>query len=180
MRYLFLCLAAMCSYVAVAQLSPEETRRQAEQARHTERVKAREARTADFVKHMDSVVLSHSFSFLPVSFQLQPAGMPRQIVNPNFRLSIYKDFVDVYLPYFKGVTPPYFITILNYTVPYIKGYLAVQTDQGWTISFSSNLYSVNTYNFVLDIYSTTGEAIMDISSDFYNTVTYSGSIIGHY
>lgn len=180
MRYLFLCLAAMCSYVAIAQQSPEALRRAADEARHAERVKAREVRTADYVKHMDSVILSHSYSFLPVSFQLQPAGMPRQIYNPNFRLSVYSDFIDVYLPYFKGITPPYFITVINYTIPYIKGYVAIQTEHGWTITFQSTLFSATNYTFTLNVYSTTGEATLDISSDLYNTVTYSGSIMGHY
>lgn len=177
----------MCSYAGFAQQSPEQLRQKADEhrsqariAEHQAREKAREIRTASFVKHIDSLVLTHSFSFLPNTFQMQPAGMPRMIVNPNFRIGIYKDFIDIYVPYFKGITPPYYVTVINYTIVNPQGYLAVQTDEGWTVSFSSSLFSANTYKFTFNIYATTGEAILNISSDLYNTVTYNGSLIGHY
>lgn len=177
----------MCSYVGFAQQSPEQLRKQAEQhrsqariAEHQAREKTRELRTAAFAKHIDSLVLTHSYSFIPNTFQMQPAGMPRMIVNPNFRIGVYTDFIDLYLPYFKGITPPYYITVLNYTIVNPQNYLAVQTNEGWTISFNTNLFSVNTYTFTFNIYATTGEAVLNISSDLYNTVTYNGSLIGHY
>lgn len=180
MRYFLLLIALMSGYIASAQLSPEETKRQQEQERHEERVKAREARTAAFKQHMDSVILSHSYAFIPNSFQQQPAGSPHMIANPNFRLDVYPNFTDIYLPYIKGITPPYILTVINYTVTSVDGYTAVQNDQGWTITFKSSLYSANTYTFTLTIYTTTGEAILDLSSDLYNTVTYNGTIMGHY
>ena len=180
MRYLLLLLALTCSYAASAQTTPEETRKQEEMQRRQEREKEREARTAKFQQQMDSIILTHSYAFLPNQFQQQPAGMPHQIVNPNLRLDVYPDFTDVYLPYIKGITPPYQMTVLNYTISYVEGYSAVQNSQGWVITFKSNLFSVNNYTFTLTVYTATGEAILDLSSDIYNTVTYNGTIMGHY
>ena len=50
----------MCSYAAVAQLSPEELRKHASELRHQARVQEREIKTAEFKKHIDSIVLTHS------------------------------------------------------------------------------------------------------------------------
>ena len=180
MRYLLLCLAAICSYAAVAQLSPEELRKHASEARHQARVQEREIKTAEFKQHMDSIVLTHSYRFLPSTYALQPAGVTRMIYNPNFQLGVYPDFMDIYLPYLKGITPPYIVTILNYTITNPNNYIAKQTNEGWTISFNSSLFSANTYTFTLNIYGTTGEAILNISSEMYNTVTYNGTIMGNY
>lgn len=167
-------------YTSSAQQTPHQERQMEMSQKHLDRVKEREARTAKYEKYMDSLILSHEYSFIPTTFQQQPAGMPRTIYNPNFRLGVYSDFVDVYLPYIKGITPPYYITIINYTLPYIENYVAVQGEDSWTISFKSNLFSVNNYTFTFTIYTKTGEANLDISSNMYNTVTYSGSIVGHY
>ena len=170
----------MCSYAAVAQLSPEELRKHASELRHQARVQEREIKTAEFKKHIDSIVLTHSYRFLPSSFTRQPAGMTRMIYNPNFQLGVYEDFVDICLPYIKGITPPYFITVLNYTITNPDNYIAKQTNEGWTITFNSSLFSANNYTFTLNIYGATGEAVLNLSSDLYNTVTYNGTIMGNY
>lgn len=162
----------MCSYAAVAQTS---SAKRATDTRHEARVQEREKRAAAYEKQMETIVLSHSYTFTPTEFSMQPAGNPRTINNPNFQLAVYPDFTDVYLPYLKGVEPPYYITTWNYTIS-PNEYLAVQTDQGWTISFKSTMFSADTYTFTLNIYSSTGEAVLNISSNFYNTVTYNGSI----
>lgn len=187
MRHILLIAAVMCSYVGFAQLSaeqlvkkPNDDRSQERIAEHQAREKAREVRTANFAKHIDSLVLSHNFSFTPTSYQMQPAGSMRLTYNPNFKVSVYPDFVDIYVPYIKGITPPYYLTVINYTITSPKGYSAIQTDEGWTVSFKTNLFSINTYTFTFSIYSSTGETTLNISSDIYNTVTYSGSLMGHY
>lgn len=148
--------------------------------KHLERVQKRDARHAESVKFVDSLVLTRDFSFDPTSFQREPAGNMRMIYNPIFKLGIYPDFTDIHLPYSKGITPPYYIGIFNYTISYIEGYTAIQGDNMWTISFATTLFSANNYMFSLKIYSSTREAVLSITSDLYGTTTYNGTIMPHY
>ena len=139
MRYLFLALAVLCGSVAVAQ-NPQSVRR-------ADREQEREVKTAAFVRNMDSLVLSHNFVFTPSNYAVQPAGMPRVINNTDFNITIRSDFADIYIPFLQGITAPYSTTVLNYTITVLDKYLARQTDDGWVVSFNSNLYSDNTYTF---------------------------------
>lgn len=141
-----------------------------------QRVERRAQRTADYVRYIDSLVEAHSFSFIPLNFQMQPAGQLRQIYNPNFELNIYPTWYDIYLPYIRGITPPYYLTVFNYALPQVDNYQAVRTPDGWRVSFSTSMFTINTYYFELDILSTTGSATLNISTVIYNTVTYSGQI----
>lgn len=180
MKYLLLIIATAWCYSGIGA---ELTRgKQADNKKHLERVKERAVRHADHVKFVDSLVLSHSFSFKPVSFQREPAGSPRMIYNNIFRVGIYNNFIDLNLPFISGIAPPYSIVNLNYTLSSAtyENYVAIQGDDSWTITFSSNLFSVNEYNFSLKIYSITSEAILTVSSDVLGTVTYNGTILAHY
>ncbi|MBQ4280022.1 MAG: DUF4251 domain-containing protein [Rikenellaceae bacterium] len=168
MRYLFLALAVLCGSVAVAQ-TPESIRR-------ADREQEREVKTAAFVKTMDSVVLSHNFVFRPETYMVQPAGMSRVINNGDFNITVRNNYADIYVPYLQGITPPYSLVILNYTITVLDNYIARQTDDGWVVSFNTNLYSSNTYTFTFTVYSKTGEVNLDISSDFYSTVSYQGGL----
>lgn len=148
--------------------------------KHLERLQRRDARYAASVKFVDSLVLSRDFSFDPISFQREPAGSVMTIYNPIFKLGIYPDFTDIHLPYSKGITPPYYTAVFNYTISYVEGYTAIQDNDGWVISFSSTLFTANNYTFSLKIYSATREAVLSLSSDFYGTTTYNGTILAHY
>lgn len=152
--------------------SPDESREE----KRKERMERRAQRTAEYIKYVDSLVLARSFSFIPLTFQMQPAGTLRQITNTAFQLNVYPSWTDVYLPYISGITPPYYITILNYALPRINDYQAMRTPTGWKVTFNSSLFSANTYNFELDIISATGSATLTISTVMYNTVEYSGQL----
>lgn len=43
---------------------------------------------------------------------------------------------DITLPYIKGYVPPYYVTIINYTVSDLQGYITEQTHEGWMVTFS--------------------------------------------
>ena len=146
-----------------------------------ERHKAREARRAErlaaYERFMDSIVLARNFRFLPSDIAQQPAGTTRQLNNPNYELAVWGSEVDVCLPYIKGVTPPYYFVLLNYTLPSVSKYVTEQTRDGWNVSFSSSLFSATEYNFTLDIYSSSGTATLTISSTWYPDVQYDGTIV---
>lgn len=142
--------------------------------RRQERIERRAARTADYIRYVDSLVEARSFSFIPLTFQMQPAGSLHQITNTSFELNIYPSWVDIYLPYIKGITPPYYFTIINYALPKVDNYQAVRTPSGWKITFGSSMFSSDTYNYELDIISATGSTTLSISTPLYNTVQYSG------
>ena len=84
--------------------------------------------------------------------------------------------IIVCLPYIKGFVPPYYATVLNYTVPSVQGYTAEQTHEGWLVTFTSPLFSASTYTFTFEIYSRTGGATLTIANPLYNSVQYSGTI----
>jgi len=65
---------------------------------------------------------------------------------------------------------------MNYITFDIQKYTAVQDEDGWTVSFMSNLYSTNTYTFTFKIYSITREAVLTLASQMYPTVTYNGTV----
>ncbi|WP_295937895.1 DUF4251 domain-containing protein [uncultured Alistipes sp.] len=166
---LLLCAAAITVIGQKTELSPKQERREA-------REKKRAARLADFESFMDSVILSRNYRFSPSTMQRQPAGPSRQIMNPSFDLSVWDGTVDICLPYIKGYVPPYYVTVLNYTVPEVDGYTAEKTHEGWMVTFSSSLYSASAYTFTLEVFTRTGGATLTITNPWYSPVEYSGSI----
>lgn len=176
---LTLALLVMCA-ITWAQNNNQSAHVRSDNGKHLERVEKRDARHAEFVKFVDSLVLTRNFSFTPRFFQREPAGSPRMIYNTSFILGIYPNFTDIHLPISKGITPPYYTSILNYTISSVEGYTVIQDKEGWNISFSTSLFSSNDYTFTLKIYSSTREAVLSISSDLYGTTTYYGTITAHY
>lgn len=164
-----LCAAAFTVIGQKKVLSPKEERREVREQRRAERI-------ANYEKFMDSVILSRNFKFTPQSMQRQPAGQMRQLMNPNFEMQIWDGTADICLPYIKGYVPPYHVSLINYTVPNLKGYVTEQTNEGWMITFSTSLFSASEYTFTLEVYSRTGGATLTISNPWYNTVQYSGTI----
>ena len=110
--------------------------------------------------------------------QQQPAGPMRLLNNPNFELSVWGSEVDIFMPYIKGVTPPYYTVMLNYTMPSVARYVTEQTQEGWLVTFSSSLYSGSDYEFSLEIYKASGTATLTIASPWYPDVQYIGGITG--
>lgn len=160
---------------STAQSSKEMQREE----RHRLREERRAQRLQEYEHYMDSIVLARNFQFNPSSMQQQPAGATRMLNNPNFLLSFWgTGEVDVCLPYIKGVTPPYYYVIINYTLPMVMNYVAEQTHEGWLVTFSSTLFSATEYKFSLEIYSTSGTATLTISTPWYPDVQYSGTITG--
>ena len=159
---------------STAQKPINDTREQ----RHKEREQRRAQRLAEYERYMDSIVLARNFKFLPSSVQQEPAGPTRMLSNPNYELSVWGTEVDICLPYIKGVTPPYYFVLLNYTLPSVSNYITEQTHDGWNVSFSTTLFSASDYNFSFDIYSSSGTATLTLSSTWYPDVQYSGAISG--
>lgn len=160
------------AYTVIGQkknLSPKEERREVREKRRAERVAAYE-------RNMDSIVMSRNFQFNPQTMQRQPAGSVRQIMNPAFDVAIWDGSVDITLPYIKGYVPPYFVTMINYTVPSVEGYITEQTNEGWMVTFNTSLFSASTYTFTFEIFSRTGGATLTITNPWYNAVEYTGSI----
>ena len=177
-KLLILTILAATSLSIVAAQSPHTTGSpdESREERRKERMERRAQRTAEYIKYVDSLVQARSFSFIPLTFQMQPAGTLRQITNTAFELNIYPTWVDIYLPYLKGITPPYYLTILNYALPRINDYQALRTPTGWKITFNSTMFSANTYNFELDIIAATGSTTLTISTVMFNSVEYTGQL----
>lgn len=166
---LLLCAAAATVIGQKKVLSPKEERREVREKRRAERI-------ANYEKFMDSLVLSRNFQFNPQTMQQQPAGAMRIINNPHFSVGVWDDTIDICLPYIKGYVPPYYITVLNYTVPGVSNYVAEQTPEGWTVSFSTSLFSASNYTFTFEISSKMGGATLTITNPWYNAVQYNGTI----
>lgn len=172
-------VVAMCviGYTQATTKTSAEREQQREQ-RHLEREKRRAERQAEYEKYIDSIVLARNYQFNPQSMQQQPAGQMRLLNNPNFELSVWGSEVDIFLPYIKGVTPPYYTVLLNYTMPSVKNYVTEKSQEGWLVTFASTLYSGSDYNFSLEIYTSSGSATLTISSPWYPDVQYVGGITG--
>lgn len=171
--------AALLTLGATAQTTTPRTAGSPDEShseRRQERIERRAARTAEYIHYVDSLIESRSFSFIPLTFQMQPAGSLNQITNTGFELNIYPSWVDVYLPYIKGITPPYYFTVINYALPKVDNYQALRTPAGWKVTFSSSMFSSDTYNYELDIISATGSSTLTIATPLYNTVQYSGQL----
>lgn len=174
-RFLFIVAALVLAVAAVSvigqkkDLSPKEERREVREKRRAQRL-------AEYEKMMDSLVLSHNFQFNPQTMQRQPAGPMRTIMNPEYNVGVWGSVADICLPYIKGYTPPYFVTVLNYTIPSLENFVTEQTQEGWMVSFQSPLFSGSTYTFVFEIYSRTGGAVLTIKNPWYSDVQYSGTI----
>ncbi len=166
---LLLCAAAVTVIGQKKILTPKEERREVREKRRADRI-------ANYEKFIDSLVLSHNFQFNPQTMQRQPAGPLRQILNPSFDVGLWNGTADICLPYIKGYVPPYYVSIINYTVSDLQGYVTEQTSEGWMVSFSTSLFSASTYTFTFEIFSRTGGANLTITNPWYNAVQYSGTI----
>ncbi len=140
------------------------------------REQRRAERLAAFEKFIDSIVLAHSFQFNPQTMQRQPAGPTRMINNPNYMLTLWNNTADICLPYVKGYTPPYYLTVINYTVSNLGNFITEQTPEGWNVSFTNSLFSGTTYTFTFEISKKMGGATLTITNPWYSPVQYFGTI----
>lgn len=150
-------------------LSPQQERREVREQRRAERL-------ANYARSMDSLIESRNYQFTPQTMQRQPAGPLRQIMNPEFSVGVWNGTVDVCLPYVKGYTAPYYVTVLNYTLPSVDNYTAEQTHEGWMVTFTTTMFTASTYTFTFEIFTQTGGANLTISNPWYNPVQYTGTI----
>ena len=165
---------------SAGELSKSDYRAELRHERREARQQRRAQRIAEYTRYIDSLVLSRNFQFNPQTMQQEPAGSMQVINNPNFDLALWDTTVDICLPYIKGYTPPYYYTVLNYTIPNVSDLLLEQTAHGWNISFNSSLYSASSYTFSLEIISANGGGTLTISSPWYNSVQYSGTLTALY
>lgn len=161
-----------------AQEDTKKTKEKQHSAQQEARQQHRAERLAAYQKHIDSLVMSHNFRFLPQTMQQLPAGIMRNLTNPAYEVMVQSGEVDVCIPFLKGYTPPYYPVVFNYVLPQVSGYTAEQTSDGWNVTFSTTLFSSTDYTFNLEIYSHYGGAMLTISSPFYNSVQYTGNILG--
>lgn len=165
----------MAGYAFINAESDTSPERKAQQEARQQR---RAERLAAYERHIDSIVLSHNFRFVPQTMQQLPAGMMRNLQNPNYEIIVWDNAVDVCIPFLKGYTPPYYPVIFNYVLPNVMGYTAEQTNNGWQVTFESTIFSTTNYTFTFEIYSHYGGAMLTISSPFYNSVQYTGNVMG--
>ena len=136
--------------------------------------------TSNTHEEFDTALATERMREKEPSPKVEPAGGSNIITNPNIELAIYSDWADVHLPIYQGFTPPYRIVMVNTSITNLADFATVQTDNGWTISFDSWLYSSNDYTFTLEVYSKTGGATLSVSSSFYPTTSYWGSVMPIY
>lgn len=152
-----------------------------EKAQRTAQQEARQQRRAErlaaYEKFIDSIVIARSFHFVPQTMQQLPGGTMRTLQNPCYEVMVTNSDVDICIPFLKGYTPPYYPVVFNYVLPSVDNYTAVQTDNGWHVSFKSTLFSANDYTFSFEINSHFGGATLIISTPFYNSVQYNGNIL---
>lgn len=142
---------------------------------HEMRAERRAERLAEYEKMIDSLVLSHNFEFNPQTVEMNPSIPMRILTNPNYMLTIWRGQLDLCLPYYTGVVPPYRYVLMNTGSPSVSDFLVVQTSDGWKVSFKTTLYAEAEYTFDFNIFSH-GGATLTISNTWYNPVQYSGSI----
>lgn len=162
-------------------LDAEESDATKSQSQRTAQQEARQQRRAErlanYERFVDSLVLSHNYRFVPQTMQQMPAGIMRNLMNPSYEVVVWSDAVDVCIPFIKGFTPPYYPVLFNYVLPDVTGYTVEQTHDGWSVTFSTTMFSSTTYTFTFEIYSHYGGALLTISSPYYNSVQYSGNLL---
>lgn len=161
-----------------AQSNTAAQRHANHQAQQQARREKRAKRLAAYERHIDSLVTCKNFRFAPNTMQQLPAGIMRNLNNPVYELTVMNSEVDVCLPFIKGYTPPYYPVLFNYVLTSVNGYNVEKTNEGWHITFESSMYSTTDYTFSLEIYSRYGGATLTLSSPFYNSVQYTGNILG--
>ena len=155
-----------------------DTSPQRHTAEQQARIERRAARLAEYEKQLDSIVMSHNYKFIPQTMQQLPAGMMRNLQSPIYEITVWSQAVDVCIPFLKGYVPPYYPVVFNYVLPTVTGYTAEKSSNGWHITFKSTMFSATEYTFLFEISPHYGDVVLTLSSPFYNSVQYTGNIVG--
>ncbi len=163
-------------YSATQTTSTAEPNRNS--AAHQQRIEQRAARLAAYERQIDSIIMSRSYRFIPQTMQQLPAGMMRNLNSDMYEVTVMTDAVDVFIPFLKGYVPPYYPVVFNYVLPSVQNYHAEKSNNGWQISFQTTLFSATDYTFLFEVSPHYGNVVLTISSPFYNSVQYTGNIVG--
>ena len=147
-------------------------------AAHQQRVERRAARLAAYERHIDSLITSNNYRFIPETMQQLPGGMMRNLNSAFYEVTVMPDAVDIFIPFLKGYVPPYYPVVFNYVLPSVQNYHAEKSTNGWHISFQTTLFSATEYTFLFEVSPHYGNVVLTISSPFYNSVQYTGNIMG--
>lgn len=171
---LLLLIGVSVSYKVVGNKESTPTHPKSE--RREIRENRRAVRQAESERLIDSIMIAKAFVFRPSTIQREPAGSMIMLSNPNFEIRVLDGAADIFLPYISGAVPPYRHSIINYTLPMVSKYVAIQTENGWQVTFNSNLFTASTYTFQFEINSKFGTTTLKLSNTWNNDVTYSGYI----
>ena len=138
------------------------------------RTQEREAKRQHFIAGLDSLVNSRMFQFVPISMQNQPGGNLQMIYNFYYYIAVINDKIEVHVPIIRGGVAEY-IDILNFNSPVVRNYAVNKTLVGWNVSFSTTAPDGTNFTFAINLYTTTGEAIMNLITPT-NTIKYTGTI----
>ena len=138
------------------------------------RAQDREVKRQHFISGLDSLVNSRMFQFVPISMQEQPEGNMQMIYNFYYYIAVVNDKIEVHIPIIQGGVAEY-INILNFNSSIIKNYAVTKTLVGWNISLSTTAPNGISFTFTINLYTTTGEAIMNLITPT-NTLKYTGTI----
>lgn len=139
-----------------------------------DRIEHRKLKQQQFSANIDSLVLSHNFTFLPNSMQELPGGYSQLIYNQLYYIGVFKDHVEVHVPTIRGHVVQY-MEMLNFDAVDVKNYQVSKTQFGWSISFNVMSDSGANLAVSLMVYTLTGEAVLNLLT-LSNTVRYVGSI----
>jgi len=135
----------------------------------------REQRQRRFEMRLDSLASSGEFQFLPISMEQEPDGSLQMINNYYYYIGIFKSDLQVHIPVMRGKVVEYPV-IANFDTDRVFDFQTSQTRFGWETSFSAEDGKGNVYTFNFNIYTATGETVLDLRTGPYS-IKYIGSIV---
>lgn len=135
----------------------------------------REQRQRRFEMRLDSLASSGEFQFLPISMEQEPDGSLQMINNYYYYIGIFKSDLQVHIPVMRGRAVEYPV-IANFDTDRVFDFQTSQTKFGWETSFSAEDGKGNVYTFNFNIYTATGETVLDLRTGPYS-IKYIGSIV---
>lgn len=172
--FLSVLLIVALSFVVIGSIdsdpqNPKSERREIRENRRAERQAAME-------REIDSIMIAKAWIFRPQTVQREPAGRMNMLSNPNFEIRVWDGAADIFIPYIEGITPPYKHTIINYTMPLLNNYVAIQTENGWQVTFKTSLFTASDFTFIFNVNAKFGTTTLTVKNTWNNDVTYNGSI----
>lgn len=125
------------------------------------RAQRRELKAERYAQHIDSLVQSRNYTFLPNSMQQYPKGMLRMTVANFFYFGFFTDHVEVHLPTERG--PTQYVYSLNFDSTNIRDYQASHQSWGWNVTFGFTGEDGD-YQADIAVSTTTGETILTLAT----------------